>query len=415
MLRKSGYSYKKNTEEIWKKDIEGEGKILKYITFTVPCYNSEAYMERCIDSLLAGGEDVEILIIDDGSTDRTGEIADYYEKLYPGIVRAVHKENGGHGSGVNEGLRRASGVYFKVVDSDDWLDETAYRELLHMIRFFCGTGSEQKNRKLQKKQNLKEMQNPKEEQKLKKTQTMQEMGQSREEEDSRLTEDQPDLFVCNYVYDHLEEGRQTVVNYRNVFPRSCVCTWREIKRFKPSQYLVMHALIFRTELLKKCGIRLPEHCFYVDNLFANQPLPYVDKICYLNVDLYHYYLGREDQSVNERVLCNRIDQQIKVTNLVSRCTDLSIVEAKYPRLASYLCRNVSIMMAISSIHLLLIGDKEAYRKRKELWQGIRRDNKKLYYRLRFSTISSLTYLPGALGRALTLGGYRMARNLYQFQ
>ena len=119
---------------------------MKYITFTVPCYNSEAYMERCINSLLAGGEDVEILIIDDGSTDRTGEIADYYEKLYPGIVRAVHKENGGHGSGVNEGLRRASGVYFKVVDSDDWLDETAYRELLHMIRFFCGTGSEQKNR-----------------------------------------------------------------------------------------------------------------------------------------------------------------------------------------------------------------------------------------------------------------------------
>lgn len=357
---------------------------MKYITFTVPCYNSEAYMERCIDSLLAGGEDVEILIIDDGSTDRTGEIADYYEKLYPGIVRAVHKENGGHGSGVNEGLRRASGVYFKVVDSDDWLDETAYRELLHMIRFFCGTGSEQKNRKTQKKQNLKEI-------------------------------DQPDLFVCNYVYDHLEEGRQTVVNYRNVFPRSCVCTWREIKRFKPSQYLVMHALIFRTELLRKCGIRLPEHCFYVDNLFANQPLPYVDKICYLNVDLYHYYLGREDQSVNEKVLCNRIDQQIKVTNLVSRCTDLSAVEARYPRLASYLCRNVSIMMAISSIHLLLIGDKEAYRKRKELWQGIRRDNKKLYYRLRFSTISSLTYLPGALGRALTLGGYRMARNLYQFQ
>ena len=83
-------------------------------------------MERCVDSLLIGGEDVEILLIDDGSTDRTGEIADEYERNYPGIVRAVHKSNGGHGSGVNVGLHLATGCYFKVVDSDDWLSEDAY-------------------------------------------------------------------------------------------------------------------------------------------------------------------------------------------------------------------------------------------------------------------------------------------------
>ena len=79
-------------------------------------------MEHCIRSLLTGGDEVEILIVDDGSTkDRTAEIADEYEKRYPGICRAIHQENGGHGEAVNAGLRNATGVFFKVVDSDDWV------------------------------------------------------------------------------------------------------------------------------------------------------------------------------------------------------------------------------------------------------------------------------------------------------
>ena len=72
---------------------------MKLLSIAIPCYNSEKYMRKCIDSLLIGGEDVEILIIDDGSTkDRTAEIADEYEAQFPTIVRAIHKENGGHGS-----------------------------------------------------------------------------------------------------------------------------------------------------------------------------------------------------------------------------------------------------------------------------------------------------------------------------
>lgn len=95
---------------------------MKYITFAVPCFNSQDYMERCIDTLITGGEDVEVIIVDDGSTDNTGRIADEYEQEYSDIVRAVHKANGGHGSGVNKGLELARGQYFKVVDSDDWFD-----------------------------------------------------------------------------------------------------------------------------------------------------------------------------------------------------------------------------------------------------------------------------------------------------
>ena len=91
---------------------------MKYITFTIPCYNSENYMRRCVDSLLVGGEDVEILIIDDGSSDRTGAIADEYEMLYPNIVKAVHK-----GILPEQYLEQAVKGYEAVIHSLAWEGE----------------------------------------------------------------------------------------------------------------------------------------------------------------------------------------------------------------------------------------------------------------------------------------------------
>ena len=347
--------------------------IMKYITFAVPCYNSEGYMRRCIDSLLAGGRDVEIILINDGSTDHTAQIADEYQLKFPDIVRAVHKENGGHGSGVNKGLELARGIYYKVVDSDDWLDQDAFRILLEKVKEFCGKGEQETGR------------------------------------------NSPDLFVCNYVYDHLDEGKRRSMDYRNVFPAGQICGWDSIGHFRPSQYLIMHSLMFRTEILRQSGVRLPEHTFYVDNLFSYQPLPYVKTIYYMDIDLYHYYLGREDQSVNEKVLMKRIDQQIRVTELVARCVDLGEVKKRHPKLASYMTRNISIMLSISSIHLLLIRTAEAEEKRRAMWERIREYDNALYHRLRYSTLSGLTYLPGKLGGKLTLGGYRFARKIFQFQ
>ena len=131
---------------------------MKYLTFVVPCFNSQDYMERCINSLLVGGTDVEVIIIDDGSTDNTGKIANYYKNNFPEIVKVVHKRNAGHGSGINKGLEIAAGKYFKVVDSDDWIDRNAYLTLLRKIKYFC---------KIENKSDEVTM---------------------------------PDLFICNYIY-----------------------------------------------------------------------------------------------------------------------------------------------------------------------------------------------------------------------
>ena len=106
---------------------------MKLLSITIPCYNSQDYMEKCIESLLVGGEEVEILVVDDGSSDRTAEIADAYAEKYPTIVKAIHQENGGHGEAVNAGIRNATGLYFKVVDSDDWVDEEALKKILKVL------------------------------------------------------------------------------------------------------------------------------------------------------------------------------------------------------------------------------------------------------------------------------------------
>lgn len=339
---------------------------MKDITFTVPCYNSQDYMRRCIDSLLCAGKRAEIIIVDDGSADATGAIADEYASRYPDIVKAVHQENGGHGAGVNAGLALASGRYFKVVDSDDWLDGKALKKLLGKIRQWQGSGTT------------------------------------------------VDLIICNYIYDHLYEGRTKRMGYQNVFCEDKVCGWRDMGRFRPSQYLVMHSLVYRTQVLRKSGVRLPRHTFYVDNIFANQPLPYVRSLCYLNLYLYHYFLGREDQSVNEKVLMQRIDQQIRVTKLVSGCADLGELRVHNPKLAGYLTRNISIMMAISSIHLLLIGTPEAWEKREMLWNYVKNHDRKLYGALRHKTVSGFTFLPGKVGAGVTLAGYKVAQKLYCF-
>ena len=335
---------------------------MKYITFTVPCYNSAAYMERCVDSLLIGGEDVEILLIDDGSTDRTGEIADEYERNYPGIVRAVHKSNGGHGSGVNAGLHLATGCYFKVVDSDDWLSEDAYRRLLARVKEFC-TGA------------VAELM------------------------------DQPDLIVCNYTYNHLEEGTAHTMAYRNVFPAETPCTWNDIGHFRPSQYLIMHALIYRTSVLRETGVCLPEHTFYVDNIFVFEPLPYVKKMYYINTNFYRYFIGRDDQSVNETVMISRIDQQLRVTRrMVDFYTEQKISNQKC---RMYMRNYLRIMMEVSSIFLILSGTPENLAKKQELWNYVKAKDKEVYKMLRYSMLGFSVNLPGKSGRWISKTGYKV--------
>ena len=285
---------------------------MKLLTAAIPCYNSAAYMRKAIESILVGGEDVEIIIVNDGSKDETAEIASEYEKRYPTIIKAVNQENGGHGSAVNTGLKNATGLYYKVVDSDDWLDEEA---LLKVITV------------------LKEM----------------------------MTEGRSvDMFIANYVYEKVHENKQKVINYTSALPQHKVFTWNDVGQFQQGKYMLMHSVIYRTELLRECKLELPKHTFYVDNIFVYQPLSFVKTMYYMNVDLYRYFIGRDDQSVTEANMIKRIDQQLRVNKIMIDSVDVMSIENK--NLQRYMIKFLGIIMTVSSVYLIKEGSVESIQK-----------------------------------------------------
>ena len=170
---------------------------------------------------------------------------------------------------------------------------------------------------------------------------------------------------------------------------------------------------YRTEVLRKSGMVLPKHTFYVDNIFVYQPLPEVETIYYLNLDLYRYFIGRDDQSVNEKNMIKRVDQQLRVTRIMMEAVDVYALPVTQDKLRAYMLNYFSMMMAISSIFLTLDGSPEAMEKRKQLWADLKAHDARLYRRCRFS-VAEACNLPGWLGCKLSIGGYRIAQKLFKF-
>ena len=303
--------------------------------------------------------------MDDGSTkDNTAQIADEYEARYPGICKAIHQENGGHGEAVNAGLRAATGVYFKVVDSDDWVNEEAYKEVLQTLRNFV-------------------------------------MGNQT-----------LDMLITNFVYEKQGAKHKRVMQYRTALPKRQLCTWKDVKVFMLGQYILMHSVIYRTELLRQCGLELPKHTFYVDNIFVFQPLPYVKTFYYLDVNFYRYFIGRQDQSVNEQVMIGRIDQQLLVTRLMlGYYHDAKITNYK---LRHYMVRYLEIMMTICSILAIKSGTDENMAKKKQLWKDLKEQDIALYMRLRWGFLGQSMNLPGQSGRTVSIAGYKISQKFFGF-
>jgi len=234
----------------------------KILSITIPSYNVEKYIDKCVQSMLVDSilDDLEILIVNDGSKDSTSNIAQGYVAKYPQTVRLIDKENGGHGSTINAGIREATGKYFKVVDGDDWLNTENLEHFIQLLK----------------------------------------------------TRDE-DVIASNFLcirdetYEVLSE--KYVTSDATLYGTVCNLDKGEVK-----EVIKMHGLTIRTSILKENNITIDEHCFYVDCEYIAYPMPYVKTVYYDDEFIYMYRLGRNGQSMDIRSMQRNRAMHMKVLN-----------------------------------------------------------------------------------------------------
>lgn len=234
----------------------------KILSITIPSYNVEKYIDKCVQSMLVDSilDDIEILIVNDGSKDSTPQIAKGYVEKYPQTVRLIDKENGGHGSTINAGIKAATGKYFKVVDGDDWLNTENLEHFIQLLK-------------------------------------------SRDEDVVASN------FLCiqDETYDVLSE--KYVTSNANLYGTVC-----DLDKGEVQEVIKMHGLTIRTSILKENNITIDEHCFYVDCEYIAYPMPFVKTVYYDDEFIYMYRLGRNGQSMDIKSMQKNRAMHMKVLN-----------------------------------------------------------------------------------------------------
>ena len=302
--------------------LEAAGADMKLLTLVIPSYNAEAFLRRCVERMVPAGPELDVLIVDDGSLDGTPAVADRLAAEYPEIVRVVHQENSGHGEGLNQGIRQAQGIYLKSVDADDRIDTDSLIHLLDLLR------------------------------------------------DHASEDTWADLVINDYVYDHTDRENVFQVRYNHVFHADRVDTWETCRRFPIWKQFMIHSMCYRVGLLREHDYTLPLHTFYEDNLFIYQPLPWVRRILYLPFPLYGYTVGQEGQSVSEKNLVRRMDQNTRmVTRMICTWT-LEQIRQLPPHLRDYMISFLSgQVLAVSVLHEMA-GNDRSRELHKAMWEEI---------------------------------------------
>lgn len=201
------------------------------------------YLEQCVESMAQSKyvDDLEVIIVNDGSIDNTRVVADGLSKKYPRSVFAIDKENGGHGSTINRGVSECCGKYFKVVDADDWVDADELDRLVEKLR-----------------------------------------------------EADVDCVVSNFTEVYCEDKKECVIDMSANIPQGEIVLYED---YVKTHFLAMHSVTYKTDAYRSAKISLTEHCFYVDTEYIYYPLAAFKTMACYPFNVYRYRLQRAGQSV----------------------------------------------------------------------------------------------------------------------
>ncbi len=317
---------------------------MKILTVIVPVYNTEKYIKRCLDSLdnKEINDKLEVLVVSDGSKDNAINIAKEYSKRLPDTFKIIEKENGGHGSTINKGLELATGKYFRVLDSDDWVDNVNFVEFV-----------------------------------------------------KRLEDQDADLVVTDYSKEFIYEGKSEKIVYKNLEPNKKYIFDKFDLNILNGEYFVMATSTYKTEVLRKSNLKLMEKTFYVDMQYNVVPIPYVNSFVYFDLDIYRYFIGRLDQSVNTASFVkNHLNHDKVVKYLIdyySNLTDISDTKKEYIRIilkyilfTHYSIYCIYFKKKRQGYKLVKEFDKYLYNKNKELYDVSNISFIKIYRNLKFT-------------------------------
>lgn len=339
---------------------------MKLLTLVVPSYNVEGCLRRCVERMVSAGPEVDVLIVDDGSTDGTPALADALASEHPDIVRVIHQENGGHGEGLNQGIRSARGVYLKSVDADDRIDPASLIAMLDLLRAHAAPDT------------------------------------------------WADLVINDYVYDHPDRESVFQVRYNHVFHLDRVDTWETCHAFPIWKQFMIHSMCYRVALLREHAYELPKHTFYEDNLYIYQPLPWVQTILYLPHPLYGYTVAQENQSVSEKNLLLRMDQNTRmVTRMICTWTWEEI--SRLPvHLRNYMLSFLSGQVLNVTVLHERAGNELARNLNRDMWEQICSFDPELYRRIRRHPSAAVITRSGPLIRRLAYHVSRAAQKKIGF-